>query len=661
MAAQRPAQSPQAPAIDTSGNGMLSGTYSFRHVIYVLTSIPDSNGIVGDLGQTIAVYGNISFDGNGNYTIANGVVSDSDIGINDPLSCYLASNVCTTGVPVDGSYSISASGFGFLTNPISEDLIYGLVSANGVFAGSSTETTLAYKDLFIGAPASSTAPTNSTFQGSYTVAGFIPGASPLNSADVFFQMNADGAGNLGTVNITGCSGGGPPTISQSSSVNYSFSGGAATLNFPMDPTANFYSGPELLYFSPDGNFFFGGSPATGYDMIVGVRNTTDTQNFAGLYYLAGLDQDESQLNSGNADLDGYYGSFDATSDGNIIAHQRLSDFDAGVQGVTFADSFATPVTGSFTGATTSAQYAVGAGGAIRIGQGTWPLLGISVALQAPAFASTGPVYLNPTGIVNAASYAPFTAGVSNGELLNLYGVNLAGSTLVSPTAPYPTMLAGVQVMVNGITAPIYYVTPGEVSIIVPFEVTSATAQFQVINNGTSSNVVTELVNQTTPGVFTVNSNGLGYGAVTHDSDGTLVSPSNPAQPGENVDVLLTGLGNVSPSVAAGAAAPSNPPASTSNTITASIGGVAAAVNSAGLAPGSVGIYQVDLQIPSGAAAGDNVLGISGPDSSAMQALISIGTAQTAPSARRPRSHPAAPPRWTQPCFFPSHGKSCAAQ
>jgi uncharacterized protein (TIGR03437 family) len=661
LAAQRPALIAQAPAIDTSGNGMLSGTYSFRHVLYVLASVPDSNGITGDLGQTIAVYGNISFDGNGHYMIANGIVSDSDTGINDPLSCYLANAICTTGVPVGGSYSISASGFGFLTNPISEDLIYGLVSANGVFAGSSTETTLAYKDLFIGAPAGPALSTSSTFQGSYTVAGFIPGASPLNSADVFFQMNADGAGNLGTVNITGYSGGGPPTISQSSSVTYSFSGGAATLNFPMDPTANFYSGPELLYFSPDGNFFFGGSPATGYDMIVGVRNTTDTQNFAGLFYLAGLDQDESQLSSGNADLDGYYGSFDATSDGNIIAHQRLSDFDAGVQGVTFADSFTLPVTGSFTGTTTSAQYAVGAGGAIRIGQGTWPLLGLSVALQAPAFTPSGPVYLNPTGIVNSASYAPFTAGVSNGELITLYGVNLAGSTVVSPTVPYPTMLGGVQVMVNGIAAPIYYVTAGAVSIIVPFEVASTAAQFQVINNGTSSNVVTELVNQTTPGVFTASSNGLGYGAVTHDSDGTPVSPSSPAQPGENVSVVLTGLGNVSPPVADGAAAPSNPSASTSNPVTASIGGVAATVNSASLAPGSAGIYQVDLQIPSGAAAGDNVLGISGPDSSAMQALISIGGGQTASSAaRHQRSHSTAPARWTQPCFFPGPGKSCGA-
>jgi uncharacterized protein (TIGR03437 family) len=558
----------QGPAFDSSGNGMLTGTYSFRHVLYVLTTVPDANGIVGDIGEAVAVYGNISFDGNGNYTIANGIVSDSVVGFTDDLSCYLANAICATGVPVGGTYSISSSGFGFITNPITEDLIYGLVSANGVFAGSSTETTLAYNDLFIGAPVPSTPPANSTFQGSYTVAGFIPGnGSPLNSADAFFQMNPDGAGNLGTVNITGFSGAGATPISQSSSATYSFSGGAATVNFPLDTTASFYTGTEVVYFSPDGNFFFGGSPTDAYDMIVGVRGTTSTQNFAGLYYQAGIDQNESQLNNGNADLDGYYGSFNATSDGNIIDHQRLSDFDSGVQGVTFADSFTPPVTGPFIGTATSAQYAVGAGGAIRIGQDTWPLLGVSVALQAPSFMPTGPVYLSPTGIVNAASYAPFTAGISDGELLTLFGSNLAAGNF-SAAAPYPATLGGVQVMVNGIAAPVSYVTPGQVSIVVPFEIASAAAQFQVNNNGILSNIVMELVNQTTPGVFTFPGSGLGYGAVVHSADGTSVSPSSPAQPGETVSVFAAGLGSVSPSVTDGDTAPLSAMISTSNTITA---------------------------------------------------------------------------------------------
>ena len=61
--------------------------------------------------------------------------------------------MCPAGAAVSGTYSISASGFGFLSNPIaSGDFIYGLVAANGLFTGSSTETTFAYNDMFIAAP-----------------------------------------------------------------------------------------------------------------------------------------------------------------------------------------------------------------------------------------------------------------------------------------------------------------------------------------------------------------------------------------------------------------------------------------------------------------------------------------------------------------------------
>jgi uncharacterized protein (TIGR03437 family) len=653
------------PPFDTSGNGMLNGTYSFRHVLYVLSPIADANGTVGDIGESVALYGNISFDGKGHYTITNETVWDSDVGFPDSLSCYLSKGICTTGVPVGGDYSISASGFGYITNPITEDFIYGLVSANGVFAGSSTETTLSYGDLFIGAPTASTPPTNATFQGTYTVAGFIPNASPLASEDAFFQVSSDGAGNLGTVNVTGYSGaGGATTSSQSSTVTYSFTNGIAMINFPADATASFFSAPECVYFSPDGNFFFGGSTSGGNDMIVGVSTPAGTQNFGGLYYQAGLFQDESQISNGSADLDGYYGSFDAISAGNIIAHQRLNDIGVGVQGVTFADSFTSPITASFTDTTTSEQVAIGDGGTIRIGQGIFPFLGVSVALQAPAFAPSGPVYLNPTGIVNAASYAPFTAGVSDGEFLTLYGTGLASSTAVASTVPFPTTLAGVQVLVNGVAAPIYSVSPGAVSVLMPFENTFALAQFQVVNNGASSNFVTEVVNETTPGVFTIpNFNGLGDGAILHNADGTVVSSSSPAEPGEYVNVFLTGLGTVSPSVADGAAAPIGALSSATNTITADIGGVAATVAFAGLAPGLAGLYQVSLQIPSGAPSGENVLDISGPDSSAMQATISIGgaTASARPSVPAIQRHAHSATFKRKPPCLPGPGKSCSAR
>ncbi|MGA2716870.1 MAG: hypothetical protein ABSG41_27600, partial [Bryobacteraceae bacterium] len=474
----------QAPVFDTSGNGMLNGTYYFRHVLYLINTSADSSGVYGDVEEAVAVYGQIAFHGDGTYTIPSGTVSDSYVGGTDPLSCYIAGTLCTTGSAVNGTYKMSANGYGFIENPISGDQIYGLLSSNGVFAGSSTETASTYNDLFIAALLPSPLPTNASFQGSYSVAGFFPSTvSALYSTDAFFQVNADGSGGLGTVSATGyfANGGATPISQSSSPVKYFFSNGAAVVTFPSaSPSATFFpcgsgtscggtANPEWLYFSPDGNFFFGGSPTGGFDMIVGVRNS-GTQNFGvptsgSLYYNAGLYQDASQLSAqAVVDFDGYYGSFNTTSQGGIYAHQRLDSLFYGVYNYTFGDSFTSPVSATYTDTAVSEQYAVGAGGAIRIGQFIWPYIGIDIGIQQPpppaAPPSGLPVYIYPAGVVNAASFAPFTAGVSNGEFVSLFGINLAQKSDSAQSLPLPTSLDSVQVLVNGVAAPIHDISPG---------------------------------------------------------------------------------------------------------------------------------------------------------------------------------------------------------
>lgn len=633
----------QGPTFDTSGNGMLKGTYYFRHILYGIDASGQS-GTPGTINEAIAVYGNIAFDGNGNYTMVSAAVSDSGNQVySDPLACYLAgltSQSSCSGSTVAGTYSVSSSGFGFISNPITNDRIYGLVSANNIFVGSSTEATQSYNDMFIAALVPSPAPTNSFFSGTYTVAGFFPGGSPLSSEDAFFQLTPNGAGSLGQPLIGGYLGNGS-TVSQgfSSNISYNFQNGAAIVTFPVNNNGAFFPGgttnPEYFYFSPDGNFFFGGSPTTGFDMIVGVRNASGNQNFSGLYYQAGIDQDNSNLATGYADFDGFFGSMNVLSSGIILQHQRVSSAQYGIYGYTFADSFTPPITGNFTDTAASVQYSFGGGGVVRISEDIWPYLGLSVALQAPNFsAPASGVYIYPTGIVNQATFSPFTAGVSNGEMVTIFGNNLAPGTVPNSGLPLKTGLDGVTVTVNGTPAPLFYVSPTQILINVPYEATlacaqvsnmSCYAQFQVTNASGTSNAVTEVLNATTPGVFTGNS-GLGYGYVQH-SDYSLVTPSHPAQPGETVMAYVSGLGNVSPIVTDGAAAPGGENAV--NTITAYIGGISAPVTFAGLVPTLTGLYQVNLTVPSTAPAGDNTIDISGPDSDTSEALISIGSGTAA--------------------------------
>src|SRR5690349_4713676 len=96
----------QTPTWDTSGNSLLSGSYYFRHVVYL---IADN---AGDLGRAFALYGNITFSGSGTYTM-NAIGFDSDAGV--------PQNFATSG-----TYSISASGYGFLSHPLSTgDAIFG--------------------------------------------------------------------------------------------------------------------------------------------------------------------------------------------------------------------------------------------------------------------------------------------------------------------------------------------------------------------------------------------------------------------------------------------------------------------------------------------------------------------------------------------------------
>ena len=201
-----------------------------------------------------------------------------------------------------------------------------MVNAQHIFVGSSTENANGYNDLFIAAPLSNPLPAASTFKGSYSFSYMdLSTGNPANTIGALISMNPDGAGNLGTVGVAGYVGqGGSSKIVQSlTNVKYIFSGGAGVVTFPNSNTA-VLTGQYYLYFSPDGNFVFGGSPVS-FDLLVGVRTGTGTPNLSGLYYEAGLDQDESTLSAGYASLDSFYGSLSAGG-GNIVGHQRLLDF-----------------------------------------------------------------------------------------------------------------------------------------------------------------------------------------------------------------------------------------------------------------------------------------------------------------------------------------------
>ncbi len=209
------------------------------------------------------------------------------------------------------------------------------------------------------------------------------------------------------------------------------------------------------------------------------------------------------------------------------------------------------------------------------------------------------------GVANAASYVG--GSIAPGEALFIAGTSigpaaLAGAALDSK-GNVSNLVAGTQFMFNGVAAPIVYVSATQSSVIVPYEVsTASTAQIVAVYNGTQSPPITVPVVAALPGIFSANSSGTGQGAILNQ-DGTYNSAQNPAARGSIVVLFLTGEGQTSPAGVDGRVTASQ--ISPSGQVTVNFGGVPATSYAfIGEAPGLVaGVLQVNVTVPSGASAG----------------------------------------------------------
>jgi uncharacterized protein (TIGR03437 family) len=208
------------------------------------------------------------------------------------------------------------------------------------------------------------------------------------------------------------------------------------------------------------------------------------------------------------------------------------------------------------------------------------------------------------GVVNAAS---FVSGLSPGSLSTVFAAGVMDSegVVAASQVPLATSLADVAVTVNGVAAPLHVVAningQEQVNFQAPFEIVGlASATVVVSRAGRSSVEVTVPVAEFQPGVYTSD----GTQAIVVRGDYTLVTPARPLLRGESVFLYATGLGRVSNQPRTGSVAPLNPPfASTVAPVEVTIGGMPGEVQFAGLAPGFVGVYQVNFRVAPNAPAG----------------------------------------------------------
>jgi uncharacterized protein (TIGR03437 family) len=196
---------------------------------------------------------------------------------------------------------------------------------------------------------------------------------------------------------------------------------------------------------------------------------------------------------------------------------------------------------------------------------------------------------------------------------SLYGQNFAGSLVSAGSPPLPLSMQGVTLTINGSFAPLFFVSPGQINFQVPNVVSSGPVTVTLtVTQGTQSTSVPVVVKPLAPSLFTTNTQGTGQAATVIAGTATVVAPvgavgaSRPAKAGEFISIYCTGLGQVTNSPGAGNPAPSSPLSRTQTQPTVTIGGVPATVQFAGLAPGFAGLYQVNVQVPTGVAPGDAV-------------------------------------------------------
>jgi uncharacterized protein (TIGR03437 family) len=247
-----------------------------------------------------------------------------------------------------------------------------------------------------------------------------------------------------------------------------------------------------------------------------------------------------------------------------------------------------------------------------LGSGTYTgSITISAGSSAPAvtvavtISVTAPLPIIQS-VANAASYQG--GGVSPGEIAVIFGSSLGPATGVSATVNsgfIPTSLANVQVTFNGYPAPVLYASAGQINLVVPYEVaTASNSEVEVTFGKARSNTLGVPVVASFPGIFSANASGTGGGAIL-DVNYHLVNASNPTSPGAIIQIYATGAGQTIPPGVDGEVTGLTPPFPTINLVPGLlIGGLPATIDYIGAAPGLVaGALQINATVPSGVASG----------------------------------------------------------
>lgn len=205
-----------------------------------------------------------------------------------------------------------------------------------------------------------------------------------------------------------------------------------------------------------------------------------------------------------------------------------------------------------------------------------------------------------TSVLNAASFQP---GIEAGSWAMIQGSNLANLTRSWTPADFiggnlPTSLSGVSVTIDGEPAYLSYISPTQINLQVPSDSTVGTVNVVVDNNGALSPPAPAQLQTYAPAFFLYPGTNFAYASLLPNymlvADPSAVSGATAAHPGDTLVLWATGFGPTTPPVAAGTPVTGTPVAVTP---TVTVGGVGVHVLNSLLTAGTVGVYQVTIQLP----------------------------------------------------------------
>ena len=213
-------------------------------------------------------------------------------------------------------------------------------------------------------------------------------------------------------------------------------------------------------------------------------------------------------------------------------------------------------------------------------------------------------------LANIATGAPGDA-CSPGGLASILGVSIQGTPQKVNTFPLSTKLAGVQVKVNDIAAPLVFASDSQINFQCPaLEVGTPLKLTVEDETGVVGSPIISIMQAATPGLFTMNATNQGVILLGSTNEiamsATKGIASRPAMPSEPLTIYASGLGEAIDGVAPGQPAPSDRRILLKNKVSVVVGEIEFEPDFAGLAAGTAGLYQVNLRLPADVPRGDSV-------------------------------------------------------